>query len=44
MSKQIQNKRYQEPKSTPHRTWQQTVFAIIAVLLILSWILTLFIK
>jgi len=44
MSKQIQNKRYQAPKSTPRRTWQQAVFAIIAVLLILSWILTLFIK
>jgi len=44
MSKQIQNKRYQEPKSARRRSWQQTVFAIIAVLLILSWILTLFIK
>jgi hypothetical protein len=44
MSKQIQNKRSQDPKSTPRRTWQKTVFAIVAVVLILSWILTLFIK
>ena len=44
MSKQIQNKRGQDPKSGPRRTWQQTVFAVIAVILIASWILTLFIK
>ena len=44
MSKNVQNKRYQEPRDAPRRTWQQTVFAVIAVLLILSWILTLFIK
>jgi hypothetical protein len=44
MSKQIQNKRDPDSKSAPHRTWQQTVFAIIAVVLILSWIMTLFIK
>jgi len=44
MSKQIQNKRYQESKPAPRRSWQKTVFAVVAVILIASWILTLFIK
>jgi hypothetical protein len=43
MSKQVQNKRYPDSKTGPRRSWQQTVFAIIAVILIASWILTLFI-
>ncbi len=41
MSKQVENRRPAPNHGEPRKTWQQKVFIVLSILLIISWIAAL---